>query len=50
MTAAPEPVVTVIRPQLTPEEREQRLEQIEKAAAAVILSLWRRKNEKEGTK
>lgn len=31
MTAAPEPVVTIIRPQLTPEEREARMNELKRA-------------------
>ena len=41
MTAAPEPVVTIIRPQLTQEEREARLNEIKKAVADLYIACVR---------
>lgn len=40
---APEPVVTIIRPQLTPEEYERRMEIIKKSVSDFWLAVERRK-------
>ena len=41
-----EPVVTIIRPQLTPEERDARMQQIEKAAAALFVAMRQQEQER----
>ena len=46
MTAAPEPVVTIIRPQLTPEEYERRMQKIKQSVSAFWLAVERRRHEK----
>ena len=35
----PEPVVTIIRPQLTPEEREARMEELKRAVAKFMYNV-----------
>lgn len=51
--AAPEPIVKVIRPQLTPEERAARIEEVKKAVVNLYLACMRNgiewaKEKKEG--
>lgn len=40
------PKKTIIRPQLTPEEREARMQQIEKAAALLFVAMQRQEQER----
>lgn len=41
----PEPIVTIIRPNLTPEEREKRIENIKKCVADFVIAMERRKRD-----
>lgn len=45
--AKPEFIITVSRPELTPEERARRMKQIHDAAARLVLAAEREKRKKE---
>lgn len=42
----PKAIVTVIRPNLTPEEREKKMERIKRAAERFLLAVWAQEDAK----
>lgn len=48
MENKPTAIVRVHRPDLTPEERAERMERVRKAAARVMLAVWANEDKKKG--